>query len=74
LIFTSSIYISQSALHAAFLNAGLQVKTLGLGSGCDSSTLTKLASLGGGKFSLASNGLELKQIFEQAAASLSYTT
>ena len=50
------------------------MKTLGFGSGWDSSTLKKLASLGGGEFSLALNGLELKQIFEQAAASLSYTT
>jgi hypothetical protein len=61
-------------LHTAVSNAGLQVKTLGFGSGCDSSKLKKLASLGGGEFSLALNGLELKQIFEQAAASLSYTT
>ncbi len=49
------------------------MKVLGFGSGCDSSKLKKLASLGGGEFSLALNGLELKQIFEQAAASLSYT-
>ncbi len=50
------------------------MKTLGFGSGCDSSTLKTLASLGGAEFSLALNGLELKQIFEEAAASLSYTT
>jgi hypothetical protein len=48
------------------------VKTMGFGSGCDSSKLQRLATLGGGEFSLALNGLELKECFEQAAASLSY--
>jgi len=45
---------------------------MGFGRECDSTKLQKLATLGGGDFSLALNGLELRECFEQAAASLSY--
>jgi hypothetical protein len=60
-------------MHTAFSGAGLQVKTLGFGTGCDSTKLKMLADLGGGEFSRALTGIELKQRFEEAAASLSHS-
>ena len=51
----------------------LQVKTLAFGQGADVSKLSSLAKLGGGEFLLAINGLELKECFEQAAASLAHS-
>ena len=60
-------------MHTAFSGAGLQVKTLGFGSRCDSTKLKMLADLGGGEFSHALTGIELKQCFEQAATSLSHS-
>jgi hypothetical protein len=60
-------------MHGALSGAGLQVKTLGFGSSCDSGKLGRLADLGGGEFLHALTGLELKQCFEQAAASLAHS-
>jgi hypothetical protein len=60
-------------MHTAFSGAGLQVKTLGFGSGCHSKKLEMLADLGDGEFLRALTGLELKQCFEQAAASLAHS-
>ena len=60
------------ALHATFFASGLQTQVVGFGAGADKAKLTRMAGLGGGKFSFALDGLELKQCFEQAAASLSH--
>ena len=60
------------ALHATFFASGLQTQVVGFGAGADEAKLMRMAGLGGGKFSLALDGLELKQCFEQAAASLSH--
>jgi len=55
---------------------GLQVKTLGFGSDAKEPTivakLTKLAELAGGDFLQAIDGVQLKQCFEKAAASLAH--
>ena len=55
---------------------GLQVKTLGFGSDATDRSivakLTKLAELAGGDFLQAIDGVQLKQCFEKAAASLAH--
>lgn len=61
------------SLHDNFHAKGLMVKTFGFGTGADSTKLKGLAELGGGEFAHAVDALELKQQFEQAAASLAHS-
>jgi len=59
-----------------FGSFGLQVKTLGFGSDAEDprivAKLTKLAELAGGDFLQAIDGVQLRQCFEKAAASLAH--
>ena len=60
-------------LHAAFHAKGLKVNSTAFGAGANVSKLRTLAESGGGEFLEAADGVQLKDCFEQTAASLGHS-